>query len=232
MKMIDLLLSAFALIVLEIILGMDNLIFLSLLIEPLPLPVRRRVRYWGLALAWVARLVLLSLSLWMVQLKTPFLQVSTFSVSIRDVFLFCGGLFLIYKATQELHGDLYPTPSKTSKKKPAPSMLLVIAQLVMMDLIFSIDSVFTAVGLTSNFWIMLIGISCAIVVMLYASEPVGKFISTYPSIKTLAVSFLMLVGTVLVADSLSFHIPRGYLYFTMFFSCGVEFFNIRKGVRS
>ena len=233
MNFIELIAGTMALIVLEIILGIDNLIFLSILIEPLPAPLRRRVRYWGLSLAWVARLLLLSLSLWLVKLQAPVFYIAQKGISIRDMFLLCGGMFLIYKATQEMGIDLRRVASSHAPiKKKKVKLPNIVCQLVLMDLVFSIDSVFTAVGITPNFWIMLIGITVAIFVMLYASESVSKFIETYPALKILALSFLMLVGTLLVADGLSFHVPRGYLYFTMTFSCFVEWLNIRKGART
>lgn len=234
MELLDILLSLSALIILEIVLGIDNLIFLSILTEKLPKSQRKEARRWGLMLAWVTRLLLLASAFALVHLTAPLFSVATFSFSMRDLFLFVGGLFLITKATQEIHTEV--THEVVASSIPLARSRItfrgVVIQIALMDIIFSLDSVLTAVGLTSRFWIMALAITCAILVMIYASEPVGRFIEKHPTMKMLALCFLILIGMVLIADAFSFHIPRGYVYFAMGFSLGVESLNLIKRARS
>lgn len=232
MDVFEIILSLLALIVLEIILGIDNLIFLSILSEKLPKAQRKKARRWGLTFAWMTRLLLLASAFWLVKLKTPFLVIGEFSFSVRDVFLLLGGGFLIAKATQEIHlevGDV--TEELQEIGVVSTTFRAVVLQIALMDIIFSLDSVLTAIGLTNYFWVMATAISCAILVMIYASEPVSAFIEKNPSVKMLALSFLIMIGMVLVADSFAFHVPRGYVYFAMGFSLGVESLNILKQAR-
>lgn len=229
MEIIDISMSLLALIVLEIILGIDNLVFLSILTMKLPLGERRKARRWGLMFAWVSRLMLLSLALFLSKLSYPLFSVSDLSFSVRDLFLFVGGVFLIGKATQEIHNELDEEMLlKVSSDTALVSFKKIVFQIVVMDLVFSLDSVLAAVGLTSHFIVMAVSISIAIVIMLYASDPVSHFIEKHPTIKMLALSFLMLIGTMLVADAFSFHVPRGYIYFAMGFSLSVEALNLLK----
>ena len=166
------------------------------------------------------------------KLTHPLFQVADFTFSIRDIFLFLGGAFLIAKATQEIHGEVGDEESRRSEfGVPSATFIGVVTQVALMDVIFSLDSVLTAIGLTTLFWVMALAITFAILVMIYASEPVSHFIEKYPSIKMLALSFLMLIGTVLIADSFAFHVPRGYIYFAMGFSLGVESLNLIKQSR-
>lgn len=232
MEFIDIVLSILALVVLEIVLGIDNLVFLSILTEKLPLSQRKRARRLGLMFAWMTRLLLLASAVWIVKLTKPLFTIRDFSFSARDIFLFVGGVFLIVKATQEIHDEVGDDDvvTDTAASKTVTFNRIVI-QVALMDVIFSIDSVLTAIGLTQNFMVMALAITGAIFVMVYASEPVSQFIETYPTVKMLALSFLILIGTLLVADSFSFHFPRGYLYFAMSFSLGVEFLNIIKRAR-
>lgn len=172
----------------------------------------------------------------MVKLVKPIAIVGSFTFSIRDIFLFLGGAFLIWKSTDEIHQDVMnepATPMSTISQKTHSAITLrsVVIQVALLDIIFSLDSVLTAVGLTTQFWVMAIAITCAIIIMIYASEPVSEFISQHPTIKMLALSYLILIGTVLIADSFSFHIPRGYLYFAMGFSLSVESLNLFKKSR-
>lgn len=232
MAFLDIFFSIIALIILEIILGIDNLIFLSILTEKLPREDRKRARHWGLTFAWVTRLILLASAVCLAKLTKPWFVVGDLSFSVRDVFLFIGGVFLIFKATQEIHVEVAETKAEQkSARNIAATVRGVVIQIGLMDIIFSFDSVLTAIGLTNNFIIMAIAITCAILVMVYASEPVGQFIEKHPSIKMLALSFLILIGTLLIADSCSFHVPRGYLYFAMAFSLGVESLNLLKQSR-
>ncbi|KTC93689.1 MULTISPECIES: TerC family protein [Legionella] len=233
MEFLEIIFSLLALIILEIVLGIDNLVFLSILTEKLPQEQRKNARRWGLTFAWVTRLMLLASALGLSKLTRPLFAIAQFSFSARDIFLLIGGIFLIVKATQEIHNEVEGDDAiEHGQKQSRPiSFKAVVLQVALMDIIFSLDSVLTAVGLTSRFWIMATAITCAILVMIYASEPVSQFIEEYPTIKMLALSFLILIGTLLLADSFSFHIPRAYLYFAMGFSLGVESLNLVKDSR-
>lgn len=228
MELIDVIFSIFALIILEIILGIDNLVFLSLWTERLPREKRKKARRWGLTFAWVTRLLLLASAVWIIKLTTPLLTIGPMVFSARDIFLLLGGAFLIVKATQEIHDEVGEDSEKSHDKNGDPTLSFnkVVFQIALMDIIFSLDSVLTAVGLTPFFWVMALAITTAILVMIYASEWVSHIIETHPSIKILALSFLMMIGMVLIADGFSFHVPRGYVYFAMGFSILVESLNL------
>lgn len=232
MELIDVLLSLIALIILEIVLGIDNLIFLSILTEKLPQDQRRAARRWGLTFAWMTRLALLASAVWLAQLTTPLIHIVLWSFSARDLFLMAGGAFLIYKATQEIHQEMTSDESVITPDGKVMTFKKVVTQVAIMDIVFSLDSVLTAIGLTTRFWVMGLAITAAILVMIYASEPVSQFIDKHPTIKMLALSFLILIGMVLIADSFSFHIPRAYIYFAMGFSLSVEGLNNWKRARS
>ncbi|MGQ3887757.1 TerC family protein [Legionella sp. CNM-1927-20] len=232
MEFIDILLSLSALIVLEIVLGIDNLVFLSILTEKLPAEQRRSARRWGLTFAWITRLALLASAVWLVKLTTPLIQIGSFSLSVRDIFLFAGGGFLIVKATQEIRHEVDEDVVEIKEmKNKLVTFRSVVIQVGIMDIVFSLDSVLTAIGLTTRLWVMAVAITCAILVMIYASEPVSRFIDKHPTIKMLALSFLILIGMVLIADSFKFHIPRAYIYFAMGFSLSVEGLNLLKHSR-
>jgi predicted tellurium resistance membrane protein TerC len=234
MDFFDITLSLIALVILEIVLGIDNLVILSILTEKLPYDKRKKARRWGLTCAWVTRLFLLGTAVYIVKLVQPILTIGTLAFSARDLFLLLGGAFLIWKSTDEIHQDVTNQPMivPVSKKLySAATFRAVIIQVALLDVVFSLDSILTAVGLTSNFWVMAAAITCAIIIMIYASESVSEFISNHPTIKMLALSYLILIGTVLVADGFSFHVPRGYLYFAMGFSLGVESLNLLKKSR-
>lgn len=229
MDIFEIILSLSALIILEIILGIDNLVFLSILTERLPPSQRKKARRWGLTFAWVTRLLLLASAVWLVKLTTPFISLGDFEYSVRDLFLLLGGGFLIAKATQEIHFEVGNAEKELQEMGSVSiTMKSVVFQVAMMDIIFSLDSVLTAIGLTQHLWVMALAITCAILVMIYASEAVSNFIERYPTLKMLALSFLILIGMVLVADSFHFHIPRGYIYFAMGFSLSVESLNLIK----
>lgn len=234
MDFIDVTVGLIILIILEIVLGIDNLVILSILSERLPPKQRKKARRWGLTLSWVMRLILLGVAVDLIKLTKPLLSVAHMSFSARDLFLIGGGAFLIWKATEEIHQDVTSEPALTGEPKTAAfktTFKAVIFQIALMDIIFSLDSVLTAVGLTSHFWVMAVAITCAILIMVFASEAVSAFIKEYPTIKMLALSYLILIGMVLVADGFSFHIPRGYIYFAMGFSLGVEALNLVKHAR-
>jgi len=227
MEMLEIIVSLFSLIILEIVLGVDNLVFLAILTDRLPREKRKRARRWGLTFAWVTRLMLLASAVWISTLKHPLVTLMDISLSARDIFLLVGGAFLITKATQEIHQEVLEVEHiETGEPKMRVSFWGIVLQVAVMDIVFSLDSVLTAIGLTTLYWVMALAITIAILVMIYASESVSHFIEKYPTIKMLALSFLILIGMVLVADGLSFHIPRGYVYFAMGFSLGVESLNL------
>ncbi len=217
--------SLLTLTVLELVLGVDNLIFIAIVSSRLPVKKQKPARRFGLLLALVTRLLLLAMAFWLAHLTAPLFHIDDFAVSGRDIFLFLGGVFLLYKATQEIHTELEGEEEQSTKKKSV-SMTSVIIQIAILDIVFSLDSVITAVGMTPHFWIMAVAITIAIIAMIFVSEPLSKFIYRHPTVKMLAFSFLLLVGTVLVADGLHFHIPRGYVYFAVTFSIVVESLNI------
>ncbi len=228
MEFLDILLSVLALIVLEIVLGIDNLVFLSILTEKLPREQRKRARRWGLTFAWMTRLMLLASAVWIVKFTQPLFTMGGLAFSGRDIFLFLGGAFLIAKATQEIHYEMSEEIEEKKVLLKSVTFQRVVIQVALMDVVFSLDSVLAAIGLTQHFTVMAIAITCAILVMVYASEAVSLFIEKHPTIKMLALSFLILIGTLLVADSFSMHVPRGYLYFAMSFSLVVESLNLLR----
>lgn len=234
MEILDILISLLVLVILEIVLGIDNLIFLAILTEKLPKEQQKKARRLGLTFAWVTRLMLLASAVWLAKLSRPLFSIGEFSFSARDIFLFVGGLFLIAKATQEINYSMVGVQNEkvSSKPKTSVSLKAVVLQIGVMDIIFSLDSVLTAIGLTDRFFVMALAISLAIWVMIFASEPVSRFINEHPTLKMLALSFLILIGTLLVADSFSVHLPRGYIYFAMGFSLGVEILNLMAQARS
>ena len=211
--------------IMEIVLGIDNIIFIAVLVSRLPESLRQRARILGLAFACVTRILLLSLIFLLVHLKEPFFYIGDFGISWRDVVLFLGGLFLIYKSTLEIH-QMAQGESEQAKTKLAHSFFLVIAQIALLDIVFSLDSVITAVGMAENLVVMVLAIIVAIGVMMLAAQSISEFVERNPTIKVLALAFLILIGVALVADSLHFHIPKGYLYFAIVFSLGVEMINL------
>jgi len=212
---------------LEIVLGIDNLIFISIMAQRLPEHQQATARRFGLLLALVSRLVLLASVVWIVKLTEPFFHIGDLALSWRDLILIGGGMFLLAKATLEIHeaveGEEHvPDPSKTA----SATFALVVGQIVALDMIFSLDSVLTAVGLTDQFPIMAAAIILAILVMLFLAAPLSGFVERHPTVKMLALSFLLLIGMALTADGLHVHIPRGYLYFAIAFAVMVEVLNL------
>lgn len=230
-EILDLALALGTLTILEIILGIDNLVFLSILSQKLPLSQQSAARRIGLALAWITRLILLFFAVWLAKLTTPLFTIANLEVSARDLFLFIGGSFLIAKATQEINQELEMQHIHAQSGSKSNLFVWIVLQIALLDIIFSLDSVLTAIGLTDNFLIMSIAISIAILVMIFLSEPLSIYIEAHPSIRMLALSFLILIGMVLVADAFHTHIPRGYVYFAMGFSLSVEFLNLWRAKR-
>jgi predicted tellurium resistance membrane protein TerC len=219
--------SLLTLTLLEIVLGIDNLVFISILSQRVVKHLQKRARRIGLLMAVISRLFLLATASWVAKLTTPLITVFSRGFSGRDLLLIGGGLFLLVKATHEIHSgfDDVHQPVAEVNKKPA-KFTSVITQIMLFDIIFSLDSVITAVGMAQDFIIMALAIIIAVLTMLFASEPLSRFIHTYPTLRMLALSFLLLVGMVLFADGFGFHIPRGYIYFAMGFSLAVETLNI------
>ena len=211
---------------LEIVLGIDNIIFISILAGRLPIKQRAFARNMGLGLAMITRLGLLFSISWVMGLTEPWLTLFNQEISGRDVILIGGGLFLLAKATHEIHNSLEGTED-SGPKLVAASLGMILIQIAILDIIFSLDSVITAVGLVEHISIMAIAIILAVVVMLIAAKPIGDFVDTHPTVKILALSFLILVGVTLMVEGFDVHVPKGYIYFAMAFSMAVEMVNIR-----
>lgn len=222
--MLESLISLFTLIILEAILGVDNLVFIAILSSRLPEHQQKNARRLGLLLAWVTRLAFLTGVFWIISLTKPILKIHSFALSWRDIFLIAGGLFLLVKGTKEIHTEI-ELAGKPQHVPKSAQFLTVIVQIALFDIVFSIDSILTAIGLTPHFWIMAVAITIAIMLMMLAAEPLTRFINRHPTIKILALSFLLLIGIILIADGCHFDIPRGYLYFAVCFSLLVEFIN-------
>ncbi|HUH59746.1 MAG TPA: TerC family protein [Candidimonas sp.] len=213
------------LIVLEIVLGIDNLVFIAILADKLPPQQRDKARLIGLSLALIMRLALLSIISWLVTLTAPLFSVGPFSFSGRDLILLLGGIFLLVKATTELHERLEGKPHGSIQQKEYASFGIVIAQIVALDAVFSLDSVITAVGMVDELAVMMTAVIISIALMMWASKPLTRFVSAHPTVIVLCLSFLLMIGLSLVADGLGFHIPKGYLYAAIGFSILIEFFN-------
>jgi predicted tellurium resistance membrane protein TerC len=222
----DALIALLTLTVLEIVLGIDNVIFISILVQRLPAEQRDNARRIGLGLAMGMRILLLLTISWIIGLTEPLFTIAGVEFSWRDVILIGGGLFLLWKATTEIHESLEGEEAHEAGGGKAATFGGVLIQIVLLDIVFSLDSVLTAVGLVDEVAIMIAAVVIAVGVMLIASGPLSRFVHDHPSVKMLALSFLLLVGAALVADGMHFHIPRGYLYFAIAFSMGVESLNL------
>ena len=212
---------------LEIVLGIDNIIFITILANRLPEAQRDKARRLGLLLAMGTRILLLLSLAWVMRLTEPMIEVLGHAISGRDLILFFGGLFLIAKSTMEIHSSLEGPEEHTVADAAKIGFAAVIVQIGVLDIIFSLDSVITAVGLVDQVPVMITAIVAAVLVMMWASGPVGAFVERHPTIKMLALSFLILIGVALVGEGAGFHIPKGYIYFSMAFSLIVEMLNMR-----
>jgi predicted tellurium resistance membrane protein TerC len=210
---------------LEIVLGIDNVIFISVIVSRIPEAQARRARQIGLALALVFRIILLSLLVWLIGLTEAVISVKGLAFSWRDLILIGGGLFLIGKATHEIHQEV-EAGEDDDRGSNRSAFLLVIAQIIVIDIVFSLDSIITAIGMAQDLEIMIAAVVIACFIMYVSSGPVAKFVADHPTTKMLALAFLVLIGVALVADGFKFHIPRGYIYFAIAFSAAVEFFNV------
>ena len=214
------------LLFLEVVLGIDNIVFIAVLVDRLPPEQRERARRFGITLALVTRLLLLFTLAWIIGLTAPLFMVWDHPVSWRDLILIGGGLFLLAKATSEIHDRIEGDELKKNAASSGGAMIMIITQIAVLDIVFSLDSVITAVGMVNEIEIMSAAVIAAVGIMLWASGPVSAFVSNHPTVKMLAFSFLLLVGMTLVADGLGFHIPKGYIYFAIGFSILVETLNL------
>ena len=222
---------------LEIILGIDNIIFISVIANRLPIQIREKVRRFGLIFALLTRILLLLSLSWVMGLTEPLFDIAGKSISGRDLILLLGGFFLIWKASKEIYveveaGDHGDGHSESGEKKKAKTLLSLfigsVLQIGLLDIIFSLDSVITAVGMVDQISVMIAAVLTSVVIMLVAAKPIGDFVHRHPSIKVLALSFLTVVGVVLIAEGMGVHIPKGYVYVAMAFSLSVELLNIRS----
>ncbi len=222
------LIALFSLIALEVILGIDNIIFISILADKLPENKRDKLRYWGIGLAMLIRLCLLRVISWILKLDSELFKVSDISFSGKGVILIMGGVFLLYKSTKEIFyntEDEHHTESGLIKKD---SFKKLMSEIIILDLIFSIDSIITAVGMVKELWIMYTAVITAVGIMLLASKPISIFIQKHPSFKILALCFLMIIGVSLIGEGLHFVIPKGYIYFSMGFAFFVNYIQMKK----
>lgn len=218
------------LVALEIVLGIDNIIFISIMAGKLPEGQQRKARQLGLAAAMVTRILLLLSISWVIGLTKPFFSIYTLEVTGRDLILLAGGLFLLAKSTREIHERL-EGEEENREVKVIPSFAGVIVQIALLDIVFSLDSVITAVGMANDLWVMIAAVMIAVGIMMFASGGISTFVNHHPTVKMLALSFLLLIGFSLVVEAVHVRIPKGYIYFAMGFSVFVEFLNLRSRSR-
>jgi predicted tellurium resistance membrane protein TerC len=216
--------------ILEIVLGIDNIIFLSLVVAKLPKAQQAKARRLGLGAAMIMRLVLLASIAWMTHLIHPLFSVMGHAFSARDLILTLGGVFLIWKASKEIHESI--EGEEEGIKTNVHSFFGAIVQIMLLDIIFSLDSVITAVGLSDHLFIMMAAVVIAVMVMMFAAKSIGDFVERHPSVKMLALSFLLLVGFTLILEGFNIHVPKGYIYFAMFFSIAVETLNLIRNKKN
>ncbi len=217
-----------SLIALEVILGIDNLIFISILADKLPVEKRRKLRIWGIGLALVFRLILLAAISWILKLDKTLFTILETDISGKALILIIGGLFLIYKSTLEIrHKTETPKAAIEKKDTKAVTFRKLVGEIVLLDLVFSIDSIITAVGMVNELWVMYTAVIVSVIVMFVAAKPINEFISQNPSFKILALSFLLMIGVALLAEGLHFEIPKGYIYFSMAFAFLVDILQMK-----
>ena len=227
--------ALFTLSAMEIVLGIDNIIFISILVSRLPDANREKIRKIGIAIALVSRLALLFALSWLMRLTEPLFTVAGQGFSGRDLILLVGGLFLIGKSTHEMHAKLEggaEHPDEKERAAVARNAAFVLAQIAVVDIVFSLDSVITAIGMADRIWIMVVAMLVSVAVMLAFAKAIGDFVDRHPTIKILALSFLILIGVMLVVEGLGQHVSKGYIYFAMAFSLGVELLNLRLRKKS
>jgi predicted tellurium resistance membrane protein TerC len=220
--MTEIVVPLLSLICLEVILGIDNIIFISILADKLPESQRNKLRYWGIGLAMVMRLCLLALISWILKLDKTLFTISDVEFSGKGLILIIGGLFLIYKSTKEIYHKTEALKSPEAELPKKGSFGKLLGEVIILDLVFSIDSIITAVGMVQELWIMYTAVIVTVLIMLVASKPISQFISKHPSFKVLALCFLMMIGVSLIAEGFHFEIPKGYIYFSMAFAFLVD----------
>jgi len=223
----QIIISLLTLIALEVILGIDNVIFISILANKLPADQQKKARFYGLILAMVLRLGLLAMVAWLMKLDDNLFNVFNQGISTKDLILILGGLFLLYKSSAEIYHKMEGEQGNKTKNIKAATFAQVIFQILIMDLVFSIDSIITAIGMVKEVWIMYVAIIVTVLIMLVAAEPISRFVNKHPSFKMLALSFLLLIGFALVSEGFGIEIPKGYIYFSMAFSMLVSIFQMR-----
>lgn len=228
---LDGLISFSSLLLMEIVLGVDNIIFISILTGRLPAGQQEKARYVGIALALLIRIVLLFLLTWLIGLNKTLFTVFELDITGRDLIMICGGLFLIYKSTSEVHNKL-EGHEESEESKTTLTFGSAIVQIILLDIVFSFDSILTAIGLVQNLTIMVFAVIIAMVVMLISANKISEFIQKHPTIKMLALSFLLMIGILLLVEGFHVHVPKGYVYFAIFFSLVVEVLNIKVRKRA
>ncbi|MEN9530350.1 MAG: hypothetical protein RI932_2223, partial [Pseudomonadota bacterium] len=228
----EILMSLFTLTVMEIVLGIDNVIFISLLAGRLPKEQRDKARVWGLGMAAAMRIGLLFGITWLASLTQPLFRFMDKDFSVKSLILLAGGLFLLYKSTKEIHHKIEAASDTGPSAKIQLTLAAALMQIMLIDLVFSIDSIITAIGMTQSTLVMVAANVIALALMVIYGKTIGEFVDKHPSIKMLALSFLLMIGLLLVAEGFSYEFPKGYLYFAMAFSVVVEMLNLRAGARS
>ena len=223
----QIIISLVTLIALEVILGIDNVIFISILANKLPAHQQKKARFYGLILAMVLRLGLLAMVAWIMKLDDDLFILFNQGISAKDLILILGGLFLLYKSSAEIYHKMEGEQGNQTKNIKAATFAQVIVQILIMDLVFSIDSIITAIGMVKEVWIMYVAIVVTVLIMLVAAEPISSFVNKHPAFKMLALSFLLLIGFALVSEGFGIDIPKGYIYFSMAFSMLVSVFQMR-----
>ena len=211
----------------EIVLGIDNIIFISIVAGKLPQKMQKKARIGGLSVAMIMRILLLMSITWIIKLTDPVLTIADFELSWRDIILAAGGIFLLVKTTLEMHEKIEGDESAEASVKEVKSFGYAVMQIVMLDIIFSFDSILTAVGLTNQLLLMILAVIISIIVMMVFSKAVGEFVNKHPTIQILALSFLILIGVMLIVEAMHYHVPKGYIYFSVFFSLAIEMLNMR-----
>jgi predicted tellurium resistance membrane protein TerC len=223
----EIIISLLTLITLELILGIDNIIFISILADKLPVAQRNKLRYLGLGLAVVLRLALLAGISWILKLDNTLFEIGNMPISGKGLILITGGLFLIYKSTREIYLKTEIANEGLNNKKPKESFKNLLLQVIVLDLVFSVDSIITAVGMVKELWVMYVAVIVSVCIMLLAARPISEFIQKHPSFKILALSFLILIGIALVAEGLHFEIPKAYIYCSIGFSLIVNIIQVQ-----
>jgi predicted tellurium resistance membrane protein TerC len=223
----EVIVALLTLILLEVVLGIDNIIFISIVTARLPVHQQKKGRRLGLLLAMVMRLLLLTAISWILKLQGDLFRVFNNGISTKDLILIAGGLFLLYKSAAEIYHKMEGESGDKSKEITVTSFGSAIGQILVLDLVFSVDSIITAVGMVDEAWVMYVAVIVSVGIMLFAAEPVSKFVNKHPAFKMLALSFLLLIGFTLIGEGLGLHIPKGYIYFSMAFAMLVDFFQMR-----